>query len=332
MMILQCSLIFMLILLSAFFAGTETGVYRLSRFRLRMGSEQGKSLYKMLSGMLQDGQGLILSLLLGNNLVNYLLTSLVTIMLIGYLQDEQAAGFYATVILTPVLFVFGEMIPKNLFYYKADTFLPALAPLSWFCYRLFTLTGLVWLLKNASRILSALFGIHADTAQAVNSTKRHQVRQIIRETQEEGLLSTVQRDMIGRLIDMSHLSVSDAMVPINKVEMADVSLNKEGLLEYFKSHHHTQQIIYRHDKTQVLGYMQIFRALGTSENFMDLDQFVIPLPTISPKASVIEGINLLRNKRQPMALVTGKLRGKSQPVGIVTMADLIEELTGELTT
>ena len=63
----QFILIFLLILLSAFFAGTETGIYRISRFQVRVGSEKGKPSYKMLFQILQDGQGLILSLLLGNS-------------------------------------------------------------------------------------------------------------------------------------------------------------------------------------------------------------------------------------------------------------------------
>ena len=118
-LLMQFILIFLLIWLSAFFAGTETGIYRVSRFQVRVGSEKGRPSYKMLFQILQDGQGLILSLLLGNNLVNNLLTGLVTFMFLQAVSEERLAGIYATVVLTPVLFVFGEMIPKNLFYYKA---------------------------------------------------------------------------------------------------------------------------------------------------------------------------------------------------------------------
>ena len=131
MLLTQFILIFLLVLLSAFFAGTETGIYRISRFQIRVGSEKGNPLYKMLFRILQDGQGLILSLLLGNNLVNNLLTGLVTFMFLQTVSEEHLAGIYATAVLTPVLFVFGEMIPKNLFYYKANTLVPAMAWLNW---------------------------------------------------------------------------------------------------------------------------------------------------------------------------------------------------------
>ncbi|MHC5098201.1 MAG: CNNM domain-containing protein, partial [Planctomycetota bacterium] len=117
----QSILIFLLLLLSAFFAGTETGIYRISRFQVRIGSEKGRPSYKMLFEILQDGQGLILSLLLGNNLANNLLTGLLTFIFLQAVSEEHLAGIYATAVLTPVLFVFGEMIPKNLFYRKANT-------------------------------------------------------------------------------------------------------------------------------------------------------------------------------------------------------------------
>ncbi len=95
-LILKFCLIFFLILLSVFFAGSETGVYRLSRFRLRIGVQQGKSRFKLLFSILKDGQGLMLSLLLGNNLANYFVTSLVTLLIFENAQNHRWAEIYAS--------------------------------------------------------------------------------------------------------------------------------------------------------------------------------------------------------------------------------------------
>ena len=106
---IQIIVVIFLIWLSAFFAGSETGVYRLSRIRLRLGLQQRKPLYKLLAGIIHDSHGLMISLLIGNNIANYLTTSIVTYMLLSQIDNPHQAEFYATLIMTPVLFVFVDM-------------------------------------------------------------------------------------------------------------------------------------------------------------------------------------------------------------------------------
>ena len=327
---IQAILIFLLILLSAFFAGTETGIYRISRFRIRIGCEKGKSLYKMLFRVLQDGQGLIFSLLLGNNLVNNLLTSLVTFMLLQMITDQYLAGLYATLILTPVLFVFGEMIPKNVFYHKADTLVPAMAPLNWFFYRLFTLSGAVWILKGCSRLLSLVFRLKIDSAKAVDASKRHRVHQIIHETREEGLLSHTQKEIMSRLIDIPDRSIAEAMVKLRDVEMVSLDTDREGLLKHLQQSRFTRRPVYRANCNHILGYIHIYQVLGKRDSFSSLEDEMTPLIEIDRNISVIEAINLLRSQHQRICIVTESSKKETRPIGMVTISDLVEEITGEL--
>lgn len=330
MLLIQLILVFLLIALSAFFAGTETGIYRISRFQVRVGSEKGKPLYKMLFRILSDGQGLILSLLLGNNLVNNLLTALVTFMFLQAISEERLAGIYATVVLTPVLLIFGEMVPKNLFYYKANTFVPAMAWLNWFFYRLFTLTGAVWLLKSCSQILSVVFRLEIDTTEVVDASKRHQIHQIIHETREEGLLSSTQKEMMSRLINIPHRPVSEAMVHLRDVEMVSVDTNRKGLLEHLRKSRFTRQLVYRASRRQIMGYIHIYQSLGKSNSLPNLENEMTALLEIERNISIVDAINLLRGRRERMALVVDSAKKDHYPVGIITISDLIEELTGEM--
>jgi len=329
MIVIQFILIILLIVLSAFFAGTETGIYRLSRFRVRVGREKGSSLYKMLFRTLQDGQGLILSLLMGNNLVNNLLTALTTFMFLQVVSAEHLAGIYATAVLTPVLFVFGEMIPKNVFYYKADTLVPAMAWLNWFFYRLFTLSGAVWILKSCSRILSRLFGLKIDTAHAVDASKRHQVHQIIHETREEGLLSGAQKQMMNRLMDIPHMPVDQAMAKLQDVEMVSVDTDRQGLLEQLKTSRFTRQLVYRTGRNQIVGSIHIYRVLAKNAPSVNLADEVEPLPELDRNITIMDAINRLRDLRERMALVVDSAGKEKRPVGIVTLPDLTEEIIGE---
>lgn len=323
-------LIMLLILLSAFFAGTETGIYRISRFRILVGCEKGKSLYKMLARVLQDGQGLILSLLLGNNLVNNLLASLVTFMFLQTMTDQYWAGIYATLILTPVLFIFGEIVPKNVFYHRADTLVPAMAWLNWFFYRLFTLSGAVWGLKGGCRLLSLVFRLKVDTAQAVDASRRHRVHQIIHETREEGLLSRTQKEMMSRLIDIPDRPVAEAMVKLRDVEMVGVDTDRDGLLRCLQTTCFTCLPVYRQSRNHILGYIHIYQVLGKMAPFLSLENELTDLPEIGRNTSIMEAINLLRSQRQRIALVVESGKKRKRPVGMITISDLVEELTGEL--
>ena len=329
-LILQLCLVILLILLGAFFAGGETGVYRLSRFRLRIGVEQGKSALKLLSSILRDGQGLMLSLLLGNNLANYFVTSLVTVLIFENVRDYHWAAVYATMILTPILFIFVDIIPKNLYYYKADTLMPSLVWANWFFYRLFSLSGAIAALKGISRGLSFLFRLDVDTAKAVDVTQRHQVHQIIHETQEEGLLSDSQKDMMARLIDIPGVSIATVMIKLNQVEMVPADSNYTALLNHLKHNAHTRQLVYENERDNIIGFVPIYDVLGKNKSFENLRGMTVDLVEIDRGTSVIEAINLLRNKHAKITLVIEQTKKHKKAVGIVTIADLIEELTGEL--
>ncbi len=328
-LMIQLGCILLLFLLSAFFAGTETGIYRMSRLRLRIGVQQKKSAYRILKSTLKDGQGLILSVLLGNNLVNYLLTSLVTVMLYARLSDSHAAEIYATIILTPTLFLFGEIIPKVLYYHKANTLMPSLAWLIWFANRLFRLTGAVAVLKGISRGLSFLFSSLADTAKAVDVTQRHQVHQIIHETQEEGLLSDAQKEMMSRLMEISSTSIESVMLPLKNVQMLPLNTSNASLLEHLRTNSRPRQLVYDGKPNNIVGFIPTYEVLGRGEEFEDLKKYTVGLLEISRKVSVIQAINTLRNQNSTMALVTEKTKQQKKTVGIITMTDMIEALTGD---
>lgn len=324
--VLQYGGIIGLIAFSAFFSGSETGFYRLSRFRLRLGVEQKRPFYHTLFNLVRDGQSLVIALLIGNNLTNYLLTSLVTLMFVQRLPDQHQAELYTTAILTPVLFVFGEMIPKILFYHWADVLIPRLTWLLWSAYRFFTLIGAVAALRWLSDRLTSLLQLKADTAAAVAATQRHQVSQIIHETREEGLLSDTQRKMIERLLQIPHVLVHTLMIPDQKVEKVGVQSSRQMLLEHLSRSSHARQPVYKEDGT-IYGYILLYEVLGSEQDFSDLRSFVRPIVMLEPTCSAIDAMNILCQKREKIALIQAPQ--SKQSLGIITLTDLVEELTGE---
>ncbi|MHC4213422.1 MAG: DUF21 domain-containing protein, partial [Planctomycetota bacterium] len=133
--------------LGGLFSGAETGMYQLSRLRLRLGIERKKIRYVVLGKAMRDSNALLLSMLTGTNLANYIVTSIVTMMLLSILSNDHTAELFATLITAPTLFVFSELIPKNVFFYRADSLMPFFAPVIYAFHRLFTFCGVVPMLK-----------------------------------------------------------------------------------------------------------------------------------------------------------------------------------------
>jgi putative hemolysin len=335
MTILLIIIILLLYICSAFFSGSETGIYRLSRFRLRLGVEQHRPFYKQLSLAVKDGQGLILSLLLGNNLVNYLATTFTTWTLLRLFQDEGLVEFYTAAIIAPTLFIFGEIIPKSVFFYRADTFVGALAPMIWGTWRIFTASGVIRLIRWILRLLSRLLGVSVDSMAAVDVTKRSQVRQLLTETQEEGQLSALQKDMMKRLANIPEVSIGAILIPIHKIEMAEASAGRNDLLQILERCLHQRILVYEKDRNNILGYIDVERLLADSGRSIDLKRAAQPLFRLNVSASVLDAISILRKGNHPIAaVVTDSSKGSTETrkvLGILTLKDLVEELTGELT-
>jgi len=120
------------------FAGAETGIYQLSRLRLRLGIEKKQLSFVILGKSLRDSPALLLSMLIGTNLAHYLATSIVTYMLLTKVAAEHTAEVFATLLTAPVLFVFSELLPKNIFFYRADFLMPCIAPVLFAFHKLFS--------------------------------------------------------------------------------------------------------------------------------------------------------------------------------------------------
>ncbi len=316
---------------SAFFSGTETGLYQLSRVRVRLGIEQKRLPHILLGKCIEDPSGLTLSILAGNNLFNYILVSIVTGLFISFGYAEYKAEIFATAILTPILFIFAELLPKHLFFSLSNTLMYTFAPFVYFFHKIFIWTGITPLLALVSRGFIRLAGSDLPSNTIIMTAQRHHVKTIFQETEQEGVLSSVQTDILNRLVSIPNIRLVNVMVPISSVRTLDVSTNRQSLLEILAQCPYTRLLVYEGNMTNILGYINIYEALCLDRDFDDLRDFIKPLSTISPSAAVTTGIELMRKKGNKILLVARAApRQGRKPLGIVTMKDLVEELLGEL--
>lgn len=330
------SAVVFLIILAGLFAGAETGLYRLSRLRLRLGVEKKRLSFIILGKCLHDSSGLLLSMLIGTNLAHYLATSIVTFIFLSYVflkkaGSEHSAELFATLLTAPTLFVFSELIPKNIFFYRADSLMHYLSPLLYTFHKVLSFCGVVPLLKFVSGLFARSAGLASSPKTVITSAQRHKVQAILQDTHEEGILSSVQTDIINRLVSISNIHIRSVMIPINNVQIVDVNSDNSALLSKLKKCAFTRLPAVEGWAGNIIGFINIYETLTSAEQFANLQKFVKPIRKLDANTTVTDTINIMQRENQKIVLVMRAGRtGRERPIGIVTMKDLAEELLGEL--
>ncbi len=317
--------------LAGLFAGSETGLYRLSRLRLRLGVEKKRLPFIMLGRCIHDSSGLLLSMLIGTNLSYYLATNIVTRILLTQFATEHTVEIVTTLLITPILFVFSESVPKNLFLYRADLLMPYLAPFLYTFHKIMSYCGAVPLLKFISTIFARLAGSAYTSKTVISSAKRHTIQAILQDTHEEGILSPVQTDIVNRLVKVSNVRVRLVMTPIDKVQTVDINSDRSALIKILKKSVFSRLPVTEGQLENIVGFIDIYEALSSSKEIPDLRNYIKPIKKLDMDITVIDAIDYMRKENQKILLVTrAGLAGREKPLGIVTMKDLVEELLGEL--
>ncbi len=328
--IIIISLVACCVVLAGLFAGSETGLYQLSRLRLRLGVEKKRLSYIILGRCLHDSPGLLLTMLIGTNLSHYLTTSLVTSMFLNRVANEHTAELFAAAVTVPVLFIFSELIPKNMFFYRADFLMPYLSPLFYALHKILSWSGVVPLLKMISNLFARLAGLAASSKTVITSTQRHKIQAFLKDTHEEGILTPTQSDIITRLVSISHVPIRSVMIPIHNVQMVGIDADRTALLNKLKTSSFTRLLVTGTSRGECLGYVNIYETL-CSKTFTNLRDFTKPIRKLDAETSVTDAITIMQNEKQRIVLVTrGGRQGREKPIGIATMKDLAEEILGEL--
>lgn len=331
MLIFMCAIaLILLILLSAFFSGSETGVYRVSRLRIRLGIEENKSSFNHLQSLLEDSQGLIFSILIGNNIATALATSIATILAIKFSATAANPEFFATIVMTPTLLIFGEVLPKSIFYHHSNRYMPALSATLWFFHKLFTLTGMVAMLRFLSRGFEMVWATAKPETATMNSVAKKHIEGILQDTKNEGYLSYIQNDLANRVVNIFHVRITSVMVKMDQAAMLDINATNSEFMKLFKRYPFTRFVAYENNRSNIIGYVNVYEVLSDEQNF-DLRSKLKPIHRFTPNTPVIDALNKMHDEQLRIAIIAKPRKNRPyQPLGIVTIKDLAEEITGEL--
>ncbi len=318
-------LLIVLLLLSAFFSGSETALVSLNRYQLRHKARQGHRGARLAETLLQRPDRLIGLILLGNNLVNFSAASLVAI--IALEMGGEPAVALGTLALTLVVLIFSEAAPKTL----AAMHPERLAfPAAMIYYPLLKiLYPIVWLTNVASNGVLFLLGVRSSDSELQPLT-REELRTVVHEA--GGRISSRYQQMLLSILDLEKVSVDDVMVPHNEIIGIDLDDEIEEIEEIISKSEHTRLPVYEDNIDNIVGIMHLRRLANLAPVTFDKTSLreLLDEPYFVPEGTPLsKQLIQFQRRRERVALVVDEY-GDIQ--GIVTLEDILEEIVGEFTT
>jgi Mg2+/Co2+ transporter CorB len=316
-----------MVVVSAYFSGSETGMMTLNRYRLRHLAKQGNRAAKRVEKLLRKPDRLISLVLIGNNLVNILASSLATI--VGMRLYGDAGVAIATGVLTFVVLIFAEVLPKTIAaLYPEKVAFPSsflLAPLQ------VLMMPLVWLFNVITRLLMRMVGIKTDNVVSAALSKE-ELRTIVNESRSQ--ISRRNQDMLLSVLDLEKVSVDDIMVPRNDIVGIDINDDWKSIVRQLTHSPHGRIVLYRDSLDDAIGMLRVREAwrLRNEKNAFSKEIIlraadeIYYVPSGTPLS--IQLVKFQRNKKK-VGLVVDEY-GDIQ--GLVTVEDILEEIVGDFTT
>jgi len=316
-----------MVVVSAYFSGSETGMMTLNRYRLRHLAKQGNRAARRVEKLLRKPDRLISLVLIGNNLVNILASAIATI--VGMRLYGNAGVAIATGVLTFVVLVFAEVLPKTIAaLYPEKVAFPSsvlLGPLQ------IVMLPLVWLLNSVTRILMRMVGIKVDNVVSAALSK-DELRTIVNESRSQ--ISRRHQDMLLSVLDLEKVSVNDIMVPRNEIVGIDINDDWKAIVRQLTHSPHGRIVLYRDsldDAISMLRVREAYRLMTekqefTKEMLLRASDEIYYVPEGTPLSTQL--VKFQRNKKK-VGLVVDEY-GDIQ--GLVTVEDILEEIVGDFTT
>ncbi len=319
-------LLVLLIVLSAFFSSSETGLVALNRYRLRHHVKAGHRGAKLAQTLLSKPDRMFGLILLGNNLVNIMAASIATVIALRLLGE--AGVWVSTLVLTLIVLIFAELMPKTLAaMYPQRIAYPAslvLAPLLKFLY------PVVWLINLVASVFLRPFGVKSANTQH-EALSREELRVVLQESARH--ISSDHQQMLLNILDLEHGSIEDVMVPRQDIVGIDLAEPWEETIERLSQTVHTRLPVWEGDLENMLGLLHVRSVLPRlSKGLLDKESLLKATrsPYFIPEGTTLTQQLLEFQSRERRLGVVVDEYGDIQ--GLVTLDDILEEIVGEYTT
>lgn len=311
--------IVVLIFFSAYFSATETAFTSINKIRLKNMSGDGNKKAARVLKLSEKYDKLLTTILVGNNIVNITMTSIATVLFV------KLVGAYgptlATIVITIVVLIFGEITPKNIAKEMPESFAMISAP---FIKKLMTImTPVNFIFTKWKQLIAKIFKLNAD-----DTITEDEILTMVEEAESSGSIEERHSELIQNAIEFYELTAEDVMMPRPKMQAVEAEIPKEELARLFKETGYSRMPVYEEDIDKIVGVIHqkdfYNYIVGTGRKIMD---FVTPVVFVSTAIKISDLLKKMQQLKTHMAIVVDEYGGTE---GLVTMEDIIEELVGEI--
>lgn len=318
------SYIFLIVLvaLSAFFSGSETALTSVNKIRLKSLEENGDKKAARTLRVAENYERMISTVLIGNNIVNIASASLATVIFTVLLGADKGAAV-STVVMTIVVLIFGEVLPKNYAKNNADSLAMVVSgPISF----------LMTVFKPLSAALSALSGLMSRLTGGEDdkpSVTEEELKYIVESIEEEGVLEENESDLVQSALEFDEIEVQEIVTPRVDMVTLDVEDSWEEILELAKTSKVSRIPVYEGSIDNIIGLVHVRDILEDeiSNSEHDIRSLLSQCLFVHKTMNLSGLLEKLRKEKMPLAIVTDDYGGT---MGLVTIEDVVEELVGEI--
>ncbi len=326
---MDIALIVILIAFSAFFSASETALSSANKIRLRSMADNGSKGAERALKVIKKYDKTITTILIGNNIVNIATSSIATLLTITIMNNITAGSgdaygsLVSTVIVTIVVLIFGEVLPKSIAKDNAESFsIFVSAPISFLMVIFTPFSALFILLKKAVAKLLR-------TKDSVSYTEE-ELKAIIEESEDEGVLETQESNLVRSALEFDEITVDEIITPRVSIVAVDITDDIDTVRQKFLSEEYSRMPVYEKTLDNIIGiitekdFFKAYEKNGSDFTIRSILQEIIYLPHMLKISEV------LRTMQKDKCHISVVLDQHGGTLGIVTLEDILEELVGEI--
>ena len=318
----QAVAILILIALSSFFSSAETAMTTVNKIRIQSLAEQGNKRAVILEKIISNSPKMLSTVLIGNNIVNMSVSSLMTTLTIKILGNAYVG--ITTGILTLLILIFGEITPKNLATIHAEKLSLAYSRIIYGL--MILLTPVVFIVNKITE--GVLVILHVNPDEKANAMTEHELRTLVNVGEKDGVIENEEKQMIYNVFDLGDATAKDIMVPRVHVTFADVESTYDELIDIFREDKFTRLPVYKDSQNNIVGIINMKDLLlyDKNEEFV-IDHFLRKPHFTYETKSISDLLVEMKDSTFNIAIVLDEY---GDMAGLITLEDILEEIVGEI--
>ncbi|USF30592.1 hypothetical protein C820_002034 [Clostridium sp. MD294] len=307
---------------SAFFSASETALTSLNKIKLRNMTEENVKNADKVQKLIDDPNRLLSSILIGNNLVNNAAAALTTMIAVSLLGGQSGVGA-ATMVITIIILIFGEITPKTLASQNAEKVSLVVANI--ISVIVFISTPVVKVMNLITNVLIKILG--GNSTEKTPTITEAELKTMVNVSHEEGVLEVDERRMINNVFDFGDLKAKDVMTPRTDMVCVEDTITYDEIVSIFKEERFSRLPVYHESVDNIVGILYVKDIIFIDEkHFKITDYMREPFFTYESKP-ISELFSEMRGNRIRAAVILDEYGGTS---GLVTLEDLVEEIVGDI--